>query len=252
MSSILPSRLLLHLCLASSVSITPWARAQVAGSSKNDTLQEAVVFERFDKLVRFEDDGTGVQETTAVIRAQSQAGVQALGQLVIGYSSATERLDVDYVRVRKPDGQVVDTPLANAQDFAPEVLRSAPTYSDYRQRHISVANLQAGDSLEYHTITHITTPLAPYEFWYEHSFLKDVAVREEKVEINVPKSRELKLKSPDRKYETSDSGDRRIYSWTIRDSYPDRKRERDAGGSEPDYAPDVQISTFADWQHVAQ
>jgi hypothetical protein len=30
-----------------------------------------------------------------VIRVQSQAGPQALGQLVFGYSSATEKLDVD-------------------------------------------------------------------------------------------------------------------------------------------------------------
>jgi hypothetical protein len=70
---------------------------------------------------------------------QSQAGVEEFGQLVFGYSSATEKLDVEYVRVRKPDGQVVVTPESTAQDFAPDVLKEAPMYSDYRQRHISVA-----------------------------------------------------------------------------------------------------------------
>jgi tetratricopeptide (TPR) repeat protein/transglutaminase-like putative cysteine protease len=251
MSTLLSARLLLLLCVVGSVSAWRCAAAQVAGSPKNDPSQEAVVFDRFDNLVRYEDDGTGIRETTAVIRVQSQAGVQALGQLVIGYSSATEKLEVDYVRVRKPDGQVVDTPLANSQDFAPEVLRQAPTYTDFRQRHVSVANLQAGDTLEYHTVTHVTTPLAPHQFWYEHSFLKRVAVHEEKLEINVPKSRDLKPKSPDRKWETSDSGDRRIYTWTIRDFYPDRKHQPATEQSEPDYTPDVQISTFLDWQQVS-
>jgi tetratricopeptide (TPR) repeat protein len=252
MSSFLSSRLLLSICLAGSVSASLCATAQVTASPKKDPSQEAVVFDRFYNRVRYEDDGTGIQETTAVIRVQSQAGVQAFGQLVIGYSSATEKLEVDYVRVRKANGQVVETPVANAQDFAPDVLRQTPTYSDSRQRHVSVANLQAGDTLEYHTVTHITTPLAQREFWYEHSFLKDVVVHEEKLEINVPKSRDVKLKSPDRKYETGDSGDRRIYTWTIRDSYPDRKHESDIEEIEPDYAPDVQLSTFVDWQHVAQ
>jgi len=252
MSSVLSMRLWLSACLIVSVSASVCAMAQTGDDSKKNPSQEAFVFDRIYDLVRYEDDGTGTRETTAVIRVQSQAGVQALGQLVLGYSSATENLEVDYVRVRKPNGQVIETQVANAQDFAPDVLRQAPTYSDYRERHVSVANLQAGDTLAYHTVTHITTPLAPREFWYEHSFLKDVAVHEEKLEINVPKGRDVKLKSPDRKYETSDSGDRRIYTWTIRDSYPDRKHQDDEEDSEPDYTPEVQLSTFVDWQHVAQ
>ncbi len=236
-------------CLLAPHSFT---QAQSASSTKSDLSQEAVVFDRLDNRVRYDDDGTGVQETTAVIHVQSQAGVQAFGQLILGYSSATEKLEIDYVRVRKPDGQVVETAASSAQDFAPEVLREAPTYSDYRERHLSVANLQAGDVLEYHTVTHITTPLAPHEFWYEHSFAKDVAIHEEKLEIDIPRARALKLKSPDHPYETRESGDRRIYTWTIKDSFPDRKHERDAERREPDYTPDVQISTFSDWQQVAQ
>ena len=101
-----------------------------------------------------------MSETEAVIRIQSQAGVEEFGQLVFGYSSATEKLEVEYVRVRKPDGQVVVTPESTAQDFAPDVLKEAPMYSDYRQRHISVAALEPGDTLEYRTVTRVLTPLA--------------------------------------------------------------------------------------------
>ena len=239
----------LLLCVALTVAL----RSQVPSSTNQPaTSDEAVVFDRMDNLVRFEDDGTGVRETTAVIRVQSQAGVQELGQLIFGSSSATEKLDVDYVRVRKPDGRVVETPASTAQDFAPEVLREAPTYSDYRERHVSVAGLQAGDVLEYHTVTHVTTPLAPHEFWYEHSFSKEVAVHEELLRIDIPKARTVKLKSPERKYETQDSADRRIYTWTIRDFVPDRKHDRDTERVEPDFTPDVQMSTFADWQQVGQ
>ena len=70
------------------------------------------------------------------------------------------------MRVRKPDGQVVVTPESTAQDFAPDVLKEAPMYSDYRQRHISVAALQPGDTLEYRTVTRVFTPLAAGNFWY--------------------------------------------------------------------------------------
>ncbi len=94
--------------------------AQTSSSNQRGTSEEAVVFDRMDDLVRFEDDGTGVREATAVIRVQSQAGVKALGQLVFGYSSATEKLDVDYVRVRKPDGRVIETPASTPRISRPK------------------------------------------------------------------------------------------------------------------------------------
>lgn len=220
--------------------------------AKQDTTGEAVVFERMQDVVRFENDGTGTQETTAVIRVQSQAGVQELGQLIFGYSSANENLVVDYVRVRKPNGQVVETPPSNAQDFAPDILREAPMYSDFRQRHISVGGLQPGDILEYHTITQVK-PLAPGEFWYTHSFQDRVAAKEQSLEIDIPKSREVTLKSPDHKFETREVNDRRTYSWMIKDFTPDRKRSiEELMENVDDLGPDVQLSTFANWQQVAR
>ncbi len=218
--------------------------------SHPDTSQEAVVFEKLQDLVRFENDGSGIRENTTAVRAQSQAGVQELGQLILGYSSLTETLQVDYVRVRKADGKVVETSLVDAQDFAPEVLQQAPMYSDYRQKHISVANLQTGDVLEYRTVTRIK-PLAANEFWYEHRFPRFAAVMDGTLEIDIPKSREIKIKiQPEHKADLTETGNRRLYRWTIKDFVPDRKREREEDFAFDD-TPDVQLSTFADWQQVA-
>src|SRR5882757_4438990 len=201
------------------------AQGQTLPLPKADTADEASVFERILNRARFENDGTGVEETEAIIRIQSQAGVEQFGQLIFGYSSATEQLRVEYVRVRKPNGQVVVTPEATAQDFAPDVLKEAPMYSDYRQRHISVASLQPGDTLEYKTVTRIVTPVAAGHFWYEHTFPKGVVVVEDRLEIDIPKAREVKLKTPERKPEIQDKGDRRVYTWVVKDIRPDRDKD---------------------------
>jgi transglutaminase-like putative cysteine protease/Tfp pilus assembly protein PilF len=214
-----------------------------------DLSQEAFVFEHLNESVRFENDGSGVREATAIIRIQSQAGVRAFGQLVFGYSTANEEMTVDYVRVRKSDGQVVETPAATAQDFAPEILRQAPMYSDFRERHISVVELQPGVTLEYHTVTRIKA-LATGEFWYEYSFPIGWALTDGSLQINIPKSRDVKLKSPDHKYESRDEGDRRIYTWTIKNFVP--KRGKRDEGEEEDDTPDIQLSSFADWQEVSR
>src|SRR3977135_2591337 len=214
-----------------------------ANSNSNSNSEEAAVFERILNRVRFENDGAEVAETEAVIRIQSQAGVEEFGQLVFGYSSATEKLDVEYVRVRKPDGQVVVTPESTAQDFAPDVLKEAPMYSDYRQRHVSVAALQPGDTLEYRTVTRIVTPLAAGHFWYEHTFPKGVAVAEDRLEIDIPKARAVNLKTPDRKPEIQEKGDRRVYTWVVKDIRPER--DKDEAQDDDETIPDVQITTFS-------
>src|ERR1700675_4353183 len=219
-------------------------------ANSNSNSDEAAVFERILNRVHFENDGREVSETEAVIRIQSQAGVEEFGQLVFGYSSATEKLEVEYVRVRKPDGQVVVTKESTAQDFAPDVLKEAPMYSDYRQRHISVAALQPGDTLEYRTVTRVLTPLAAGNFWYEYTFPKGVVVNEDRLEIDIPKSREVKLKTPTRKPEIQETGDRRIYTWVVKDIQPERDKEKDE--AEEDAGPDVQLTTFTDWKQVAQ
>src|SRR6266851_791720 len=232
------------------------AQAPASSSSQqkpnNANSEEAAVFERILNRAHFENDGTEMSETEAVVRIQSQAGVEEFGQLVFGYSSATEKLEVEYVRVRKPDGRVVVTPESTAQDFAPDVLKEAPMYSDYRQRHISVVALQPGDTLEYRTVTRVLTPLAAGNFWYEHSFPKGVVVNEDRLEIDIPKARDVKLKTPTRKPDIQETGDRRIYTWVVKDIQPDRDKDKDKEETDEDTGPDVQLTTFTDWKQVSQ
>jgi len=215
-----------------------------------DTSQEAMVIDNITNRLRYEADGTGEHVVSTVIRVQSEAAVQEFGQLIFGYNAGSETLDVNYVRVRKPTGEVLTTPASSLQDFAPEVLKSAPMYSDYREKHVSVVGLRPGDILEYQTTTHINSALVPGEFWYEHTFPKHLVVHEARLEVDVPKSREVHLKSPDKKYDTQEAADRRIYTWVVRDIVPDRKPKKERPSSDL-LKPDVQLTTFNDWQQVA-
>ncbi len=251
-----PRVFVIFLLVCSLISLSQISAAQASASQLPNTplpktndasAEEAAVFDRILNRVRFENDGTEVSETEAVIRIQSQAGVEEFGQLVFGYSSTTEKLDIEYVRVRKPDGRVVGTPESTAQDFAPDVLKEAPMYSDYRQRHISVSALQPGDVLEYLTVVRVLTPLAAGNFWYEYTFPKGFVVKEDRLEIDVPKVREVKLKTPKRQPEVKETADRRVYTWIVKDIQPNANKDQDE-----DSGPDVQLTTFTDWKQIAR
>ena len=120
------------------------AKAETPDKDKKDYSQEGFVIEQVKTLYRFESDGTGRKETIARVRVQSEAGVEQWGQVVIGYSSANERVEIPYVRVLKKDGSVVTAPADSVQDLSAPVAREAPVYTDYRQKHITVPGLRPG------------------------------------------------------------------------------------------------------------
>lgn len=58
-------------------------------STKPDYSQEAAVIQEYSQKVKFENDGTAIQEEYAKVRVQSDAGVQRYGLLTFSYASGT-------------------------------------------------------------------------------------------------------------------------------------------------------------------
>ena len=260
---------------------SPAPAGTAAQETHPDYSQEPFIVESLENKVRFENDGTGVREQTVRVKVQSDAGVQQLGELVFGYSAANESLDVGYVRVVKPDGSVVTAAADAVKDMTSNVARDAPVYSDYKEKHITVPALHSGDTLEYDIVTHIHTPLAPNEFWYEQNFVKDAIVLDERLEINVPKSRDLTVKSGSfsriqgkevqgeespasggsapatalSEFSQETSGDRKILLWkhtnhTVPSDDDDSSKKQKAAKEQK--FPDVQITTFKSWEEIAK
>ncbi|HXZ79213.1 MAG TPA: DUF3857 domain-containing protein [Terriglobales bacterium] len=230
--------------------------ATAEAEKKPDFSQEPFVIQDLKNQVWFERNGTGRRVMTAVILVNTELGVRQLGQLVFGYSSGNEKLDVDYVRIRKPDGSVITAGADAVQDLASAVVHTAPMYTDFRQKHITVPGLRPGDQLEYSITTTIETALAPNQFWFEYDFDREVIVLNEKLEITVPKDKPIKLKTePGRDPEVHESGDYRIYTWananlkhrTPEEIREDRRKRRRHFQEEQ---PSVQLTTFRSWQEV--
>src|SRR5581483_4018700 len=99
------------------------AVAQATPPQKSDPSKEAIVVEHYVSHNTFQDDGNAIREVSAVVHVQAEAGVQALAVLRFQYSTETEAVDIEYVRVRKPDGSLVLTPAYNIQDMPGEVTR---------------------------------------------------------------------------------------------------------------------------------
>src|SRR5208337_4093390 len=229
--------------------ITPAPAGSAQSPIPPDYSQEAYVIEHNHQVVHYENDGTGREQVDTQIRIISEGGVQALGQLKVGYSALSDKLDIVYVRVRKPDGSVVTAQDSTIQDLT---TPNAPVYTDYHEKHVSVPSLRPGDVLEYELVRTIVNPLAPNQFWTSYNFAETGIVLDEELEINVPKSRHIKLKTrPGYDPKVTDEGDRRVYRWThshLKDQNP--KTSQPKLPSPANQIPSVQLTTFESWDDL--
>src|SRR5215471_3723425 len=210
-----------------------------------DHSQESYIIEKLRNCYRFADDGTGRHEVYARIKIQSEAGVEQWGQLVVGYNSANERVDISFVRVLKANGSTVTASEDSVQDLSIPLEKEAPVYTDFRQKHVTVPGLRPGEELEYSFVTVTHTPLAPGQFWMEHDFVKSGTVLDEQLVLDVPKDRKIKLKTkPGNDPKITEENRRRIYTWAsshVDEDDKDKKKDKKKASKEPE-APAVEMT----------
>ena len=221
---------------------------------QDDFSKEAYVLEILHTRVRFEADGTGSRELTGRIRVQSEAAIHDLGLLRFSYASTFESLNLDYVRVRKPDGTVVVTPASDVQEVDSEVSRQAPMYTDQREKHIAVKALGSGDVLEYHMVWTVHDALAPGHFWISDNFVRDVICLDEQIDVDVPKDVPIKLLSGAIAPTIKDEGARRVY--TLHNMNLIRAKDENEGAWENGIGngapPVIELSSFQSWGEVGK
>jgi Flp pilus assembly protein TadD/transglutaminase-like putative cysteine protease len=223
-----------------------------------DYSKEAVIVERSRAVYRFENDGTGRRDMYLRVKTQSEAGVQAFGQLVFGYNAASERMDIEFVRVHKTDGTVVTAGADAVQDLSSPVERVAPVYTDFRQKHITVPSLRPGETVEVSAITTVHTALAAGQFWAEYDFRSRGIVLDEQLEIDVPQSRKVLLKTrPGSDPAVTEKDGRKIYRWasshlTTEAEDEEKDKEKDKENEEEPEPPAVRMTTFQSWEEVGR
>jgi Domain of Unknown Function with PDB structure (DUF3857)/Transglutaminase-like superfamily len=236
------------------------AVAQVSSqqaAASYDFSKEGVVGESLATTVAFQSDGSYTHEQKTRVRIQSDAGVQEYGVLRPPYQESLERIEVLEVRVIKPNGSVVISPLDSIQDAPSQIYPGAAEYGNLREKHVPVKGLEPGDILEYSVRWQVEKPLVAGQFWFGHRFLKSAIVLDEQLEISVPSHREVKVKSQSVQPTIRENNGRRIYIWktsNLERLSMEKQNEIESydaiRGSLP--PPDVMISSFQTWEEVGR
>lgn len=216
-----------------------------------DYSNQTAVVESMVTNITYHDDGTSSTISSARVRVQSQAGLQAFGMLRFPYASATTTLKMAYVRVIKPDKRVVETPEENVLDMPADITRQAPFYSDLKELQVAVKGLEIGDTLEVESRADVTKPLDPGQFWISYNFSRDAVVLHEELHIQVPLARKVTVKSATVQPVTTQEGAYRVYSWQTQ-NLTVKAAKQEASEETDSKQPDVQVTSFQSWDEVGQ
>ena len=218
--------------------------------------KEPYVIEKYTTKFQYGGDGLQTRTVLARVHIQSAVAAQKFSQLSFEYDSTEETLQFRSVQILAQDGSRKNIPTETATNGTATVAVDAPAYSAYRAKSIAIPNLQPGDTLEYEIASHSNHPEPNGPFWLQYTFLADAIVLAETLEIDVPNSRHVALKSPRVPYSTdaTSSPGRIVYRW--KHANLALKPE----GEQPNGTPqrlqpkpvDAMLTTFADWGTVAK
>jgi len=257
-----PTATLLALTIAPARAQKPTTPAATP-ITKPTYTSESLVFDTLDRIFRYNPDGTGSKEISGVIEVHDQAGVKGMSVISFPFASSAEHVEIDYVRVRRPDGTLIPTPATDAQELPAEVTREAPFYSDLKQEQIPIRSLREGDHIEYKLRIVRTKPEAPNHFWGTDSFFapsSGIVILSESLELHVPKSSYVQVWSPNYKSTLTETSDEHVYTWHSAQLEPVAGKEKNAlllldknptlGTSDDPKLPDVAWTTFHSWAEV--
>ena len=215
------------------------------------------VIEQYTTRVRFDARGAETRTVTARVRIQSALAAQKFSRLAFHYDQSAEAFEFRSVQILKPDRSTRATiATASSEDAPADVTRDSPAYQSYREKSLKIPELQPGDTLDYEIAWRSAHPHPDGALWMQHAFLADAIVLQEILEVEVPKSRHVFLKSPHASYSTDATSSPNVVTYRWRHSNLDLP----ADDAQPSPAPqaarmkpaDVSITSFAAWDEVAR
>ena len=212
---------------------------------------ESQVFLLDDGVVRLEADGRGTSTFRQIVQILTQAGAEAEQEQSFGYSPAHEKLTINWIRVVKPDGQVVNEKPSLVQEADVPAGLGDPVYSDRRVIRASLSGVAPGTLVDYSYTREELRPFHPGDFFQWWGVSTGLSVRRSRLVVDLPVTLTPRIVEQNLNFarqETVAKG-RRVYLWAAQD-LPRVRSEAYASDSNGVYMA-VKVASPMTWGDIA-
>ncbi|BAH39836.1 MAG TPA: DUF3857 domain-containing protein [Gemmatimonas aurantiaca] len=202
-------------------------------------------------VFRVEHDGTWRNEVRQVMQVLDANGVGALAERALTFARSHQRLTVRWVRVLRPNGEVISDRAAQEQDADVPAAMNAPIYQDQRVRRLSLAGVAPNTIVDIAFTLEEQTPQRPGDFLHRWALNGLFPVRRSLFTLDVPTGYMPTIVERNlvARRQEEDRDGRRRYRWMANDQTPLRAEPfaADSNG----VAQSITVSGAGTWSAVA-
>ena len=127
--------------------ITPELKEAIINTDQEKYPLAGAVIILVDEDIRLLKDDTVVSEERFIVKILNERGQKDFSEIVIGYDSTYEKVEIEYARTILPDGRVITVGEKDTRDVS--LYLNFPLYSNARARIISMPEIAEGSIVEY-------------------------------------------------------------------------------------------------------
>ena len=217
-----------------------------------DHQGESFVYLLDDGVIVYQANGQSKQTFRQVAQILTQDAVDDWAEQRFSYEPGHQKLTINWIRVVKPDGEVISAAPSHVQDSDVPATMGDPVYADRKVRRVSLSGVAVGTLVDYSYTLEELKPYRPDDFLFTWSITTGLPTRRSRYIVDMPASIhphiiERNVRNP---VQITTANGRRVYEWAASD-LPKPKSEPFAADSNGVYQ-SVALSSPASWQEIAK
>jgi hypothetical protein len=258
-----PTSICLFVVFASSASaqapiITPDGDPSVKSDTiyklavnQSDHPHEAIVWLLDDGVIRYDEQGRETRTYRKVIQLLRQDVAKQLSEQSFSYSPGHERHTINWMRVVKPNGEVVSSAPSQIQESDVPARMGDPIYADRKVKRVSLTGLAAGTILDYSYTIEEVKPFLPGDFFNSWLVNPEMTIKRSRYIVDVPANLDIRIRERNLGFprHMKAVGGRKVYTWATA-NIPRVRSERFAADSNGVRAT-IEIGSPMTWKGIA-
>ncbi|MDB4906672.1 MAG: hypothetical protein JWO05_1456 [Gemmatimonadetes bacterium] len=218
-----------------------------------DYPDESVALLLDDGVIRLDADGRGSKTYRQVVQILKPGAVEQYQEQRFSYAPKHEKLTVNWIRVLKPNGEVISSTPSHVQDSDTPAQMGDPVYSDRKVRRMSLTGVAEGTIIDYSYTTEELKPFLPGDFFLPWSVSTGARVGRSRYILDVPASLPIRIREENLNFprQVVESNGRKTYIWAARD-LPKIKPEPLAATDSNGVLMSVTISAPMTWPQIGK
>ncbi len=216
-----------------------------------DYPDQAIVWLLDDGIIRYDEQGRETRTYRKVIQILKQEAAEPMSEQSFAYSPGHERQTINWIKVVKPNGEVISAAPSHIQESDVPASMGDPVYSDVKVKRVSLTGLAPGAILDYSVTTEELKPFLPGDFYNSWLVNPEMTIRRSRYIVDVPANLDLRIRERNLTFprQVRTAGNRKIYTWATRD-IPRIRGERFASDSNG-VRTTIEIGSPTTWNRIA-